>query len=471
MHSCLGGGNTSVPGKCFVLAMLVAFGTRVTWSQSPLDQLDDYVKHRMQDLHIPGLSLVVLEEGRIVKASGFGMANVESDSSATPETVYKIASLSKAFIASAIMLLMQEGKIRLDDPVSKYLDGTPETWNKITIRHLLTHISGIVRDPVDYHPYEERPIAAVIKDCYSLPLAFQPGDGWLYSNIGYFLLAQVITKASGKPWNEFIAERLFAPAQMTSTRLATFADIVPHRANGYHNTEAGMRNAENWIAIRPSGAFLSSALDLAKWDAFFNSTTLIAPSSRKLMLTPITLNNHTPVDYGFGWYVDRLFGHTRIHHDGQFPGFRSDYERFVDDKLTVIILANADNESVESLAIKVAGFYAPSLTLPPFTLTADVPHQPVAKGTPVTVRINAKDDGHAAPDTLVEMEIWDEAGKSVYKDHKQNEDFGAGQSNNYSFSWTPVEIGTYTINIGAYGPKWMPSYAWKENAATITVTQ
>jgi CubicO group peptidase (beta-lactamase class C family) len=471
MHLCLGGANISVPGKCFVLAILVAFGTRIVWSQSLLDQVDGYVKQRMQDLHIPGLSLVVLKDDRIVKASGFGMASVESDSPATPETVYKIASLSKAFIASAILLLLQEGKIGLDDRVSKYLDGAPETWNKITIRHLLTHTSGIVRDPADYHPYEERPITAVIKDSYSLPLAFQPGDGWLYSNIGYYVLAQVITKASGKPWNEFIAERLFAPAQMTSTRLATVADIVPHRANGYHHTEAGMQKAEDWIAIRPSGAFLSSVLDLARWDAFFDSNTLIMQSSRKLMLTPTNLNNHTPVDYGFGWYVDRLFGHRRIHHDGQFPGFRTDYERFVDDKLTVIILANADNQSVESLAIKVAGFYEPSLTLPPFTLTADVPHQPVAKGTPVTVRINAKDDGHAAPDTLVEMEIWDAAGKSVFKDHKQNEDFGAGQSNTYSFSWTPVEIGTYTINIGAYGPKWMPSYAWKENAATINVTQ
>lgn len=449
--------------------MLVVFGTHLAWAQSPPDQVDDYVRQRMHEMHIPGLSLVVLKEGRIVKASGFGLANVETDSPATPETVYKIASLSKAFIASAILLLMQDGKVRLDDHVSKYLDGAPETWNKITILQLLTHTSGLVRDPTDYHPYEERPITAVIKDSYSLPVAFQPGEGWCYSNIGYYVLAQVITKASGQPWNEFIAEHLLAPAQMTSTRLATVEDIVPHRANGYHNTEAGMQNAENWIAIRPSGAFLSSVLDLAKWDAFLDSTTLIAPSSRKLMFTPATLNNQTPVDYGFGWAVDRLFGHTRIHHDGQFPGFRADYERFEGDKLTVIILANSD-KSVESLAIRVAGFYEPSLTLPPFTLTANVPHHSVAKGTPVTVRINAKDDGHAAPHTIVEMEIWDAAGKSVYKDHKQNEDFRAGQSNDYSFSWTPAETGIYTVNIGAYGPKWMPSYAWTQNAATITVT-
>ena len=183
----------------------------------------------------------------------------------------------------------------------QYLDDPPDAWSRISIRHLLTHTSGLVRHPADYHPYENRPITAVIKDSYSLPLAFQPGEKWLYSNIGYYLLAQVITKASGTAWNEFIAGRLFTPAQMSSTRLAIVADIVPRRANGYHNTKVGMQNAENWIAIRPSGAFLSSVLDLAKWDAFLDSSTLIAPSSRKLMWTPVILNNHTPADYGFGW--------------------------------------------------------------------------------------------------------------------------------------------------------------------------
>jgi CubicO group peptidase (beta-lactamase class C family) len=456
--------------KCSNLLVIVLL-LSVSGLAQKAEPVDALVEKKMQAMHIPGLSLAVVKNSKVIKAAGYGMANLETGTAATPDTVYKTASLSKPVIAAAIMLLAQEDTITLDDRVNQYLDDPPGAWSRITIRHLLTHTSGLVRDPADYHPYEERPITAVIQDSYLLPLAFEPGDKWLYSNVGYYLLAQVITKASGKPWNEFIAERLFRPAQMTSTRLATVADIVPHRANGYHNTKAGMRNAENWIAIRPSGAFLSNVLDLAKWDTFLDSTTLIAPSSRKLMWTPVTLNNHTPVDYGLGWYVDRLFGHTRIHHDGQFPGFRSDYERFVDDKLTVIILANADNDRVEPLAIEVAGFYEPSLTIPPFTLTADIPHQPIAKGAPVTVSIKAKDDGHAAPDTLVEMEIWNAAGESVYKDHKQNENFDAGQSKNFTFSWTPVEPGTYTVNVGAYGPKWMPSYAWKENAATVTVTQ
>jgi len=136
--------------KSLALAILFVFSATVTWSRQPeADQVDDYVKQRMHELQIPGLSMAVVKEGRIVKASGYGMANVETSSPATPETVYKAASLSKPFIAAAILLLMQEGRIGLDDKVSKYVDDSPEKWKGITVRHLLTHTSGIVRDPVD----------------------------------------------------------------------------------------------------------------------------------------------------------------------------------------------------------------------------------------------------------------------------------------------------------------------------------
>jgi CubicO group peptidase (beta-lactamase class C family) len=281
---------------------------------------DALVEANMQKMHIPCLSLAAVKNGEVIRAAGYGIANLETGTPAAPETVYKTASLSKQVIAAAIMLLAQDGKVSLDDKINKYLDDPPEAWSHITIRHLLTHTSGLVRDPADYHPYEDRPITAVIKDSYSLPLAFQPGEKFLYSNIGYYVLAQLITKTAGEPWNQFIAERLFAPAHMTSTRLARVQDIVPHRAIGYHYTGTGMQNAENWIAIRPSGAFMSSVLDLANWGMFLDSTTLLTPSSRDLMWTPVTLNDRTTADYGFGWAVNSLFGHTRIHHDGQFPG-------------------------------------------------------------------------------------------------------------------------------------------------------
>ena len=423
----------------------------------------------MREMRIPGLVLAVLKHGKVVKVAGYGLANIETNTPTTPTTEFRIASLSKQFIATAIMLLVQEGKLGLDDRATKYLDGAPATWNEITIRQLLSHTSGLVRDPLDYHPYTDQPITDVIRDAYGLPLNSPPGDKWLYSNIGYYVLAQVITKVSGQPWETFIAERLFAPAHLTATRMGTVKEIVPNRASGYKEVNHSTVNAENWIAVRPSSAFISSVLDLAQWDAFMDSHDPLSPANRVLMRARALLNDKTPVDYGFGWYVDSFLGRARIHHDGQYPGFRADYERFEDDSLTVIVLANSDISDLQSLALKVAGFYAPALTMPPFTLSAEVAGQAVANTKPVAIRVTAKDDGNAAPNSVVEMEIWDAPGHAIYKEHKADESFGAGQAKVFTFSWTPTKAGTYSVNVGMYGPKWTPSYAWKENAATITV--
>lgn len=431
--------------------------------------LDSLVEKWMRDSRTPGLSLAVLRDGKLTTARGYGLANLETGTRVTPSTVFRIASLSKQFIATAIMLLVQEGRMSLDDHVTKYLSDAPVTWNDITIRQLLTHTSGLVRDPVDYHPYSEQPITDVIAAVYALPLASRPGDKWLYSNVGYYVLAEVISQVSGKPWDTFIAERLFAPAHMTATRTANVTDIVAQRASGYQWVNNTLVNAESWIAVRPSSAFLSSVLDLAAWDAYIDSTDPLSPASRRLMRTPAQLNDQTSVDYGFGWYVDSFLGRTRIHHDGQYPGFRTDYERFEDDRLSVIVLANSDQADLQSLAVKVAGFFAATLATPPFTLSAAVATQPVAGTSPVAVRIVAQDDGKAAPNSLVEMEIWDAAGKTIYKQHQSGENFDAGQTKTYTFDWTPTAVGTYSVNVGVYGPRWTPSYAWKEGAATITV--
>ena len=181
------------------------------------------------------------------------------------------------------------------------------------------------------------------------------------------------------------------------------------------------------------------------------------------------LKDNTPVGYGFGWYVDSFLGRTRIHHDGQYPGFRSDYERFEQDKLSVIVLANSDRVNLEPIAIKIAGIYEPKLITPPFTLSAEVHSGAATPGHSVEITVTATDDGKAAPDSLVEIEIWDESGVAVYKEHKAGQDFGAQESKTLRFSWTPARPGRYSVNVGAYGSKWVASYAWKENAASITV--
>ena len=150
--------------------------------------------------------------------------------------------------------------------------------------------------------------------------------------------------------------------------------------------------------MRASSAFLSTVLDLAKWDAFIDSPIPLTASSPALMRTPVRLNDGTSADYGFGWYVDSFLGRARIHHDGQYPGFRSDYERFENDRLSVIVLANSGSPRVESLAVKIAGLYAPALATPPFTdQRPRIPAQSVPSGHPVTIHITAKDGGKAAP--------------------------------------------------------------------------
>src|SRR5262245_30388277 len=280
------------------------------------DNVDDYIKSELQQQHIAGVSVAVIKDGKIVKVEGYGMANIELNVPARPETVYKIGSVSKQFIASGIMLLIDEGKISLDDKISKFLEGTPDTWKDITVRHLLTHTSGIVREAPGFDPMKIQPDADVIKTAYPLPLRFAPGEKWEYCNVGYFTLAEIIHKVSGKSWPDYLKERVFAPLEMNATRTTTMTDIVPNRAGGYIWRNGNQQNADVFFALRPSGAFLSTVLDLAKWDAALYTDRLLKQSARDQMWTRVKLNNGTSSDYGFGWELSTITGHRDVHHGG-----------------------------------------------------------------------------------------------------------------------------------------------------------
>lgn len=325
------------------------------------DKVDEYLKAEMQRAHIPGISVAVLKDGKIVKVEGYGLANVELNVPARAETVYKIGSVSKQFIASGIMLLIEEGRVSLDDKISKFLEGTPDTWKEITVRHLLTHTSGIVREAPGFDPLKIQNDADVIKTAYPLPLRFAPGEKWEYCNVGYFTLAEIIRKVTGKTWGDYLKERLFLPLEMNATRTTSITDIVENRANGYLWRDGKLQNADIYFALRPSGAFISTVLDLAKWDAALYSDRILKQSVRDQMWTPVKLNNGTTHPYGFGWELESVGGHKRVHHGGSLPGFRAAIARFVDDKLTVVILTNSDNANSSGLASGVAALYIPGL--------------------------------------------------------------------------------------------------------------
>lgn len=323
------------------------------------DKVDDFIKSEMQRQHIPGVSIAIIKDGKVIKNQGYGLANVETNTPVTSETVFKIGSISKPIIAMGIMLLVEEGKISLDDKVSKYLEGTPETWKDITVRHLLSHTSGIIREAPGFDPAKIQPDADVIKTAYQSPLVFTPGEKYQYCNVGYFSLAEIIRKVSGKPWSEFLSERILKPLGMNSTRTTTFDDIVPNRANGYSFRNNKLSNSEVYLALRPSGAFLSTISDLIKLEAALHGKDFLKPETRKMMWTPFKFNDGKDSNYGLGWTIDQVNGRKRIGHGGSLNGFRSYFARFVDDGVTVIVLTNLDQADSGELSKGIAAQYIP----------------------------------------------------------------------------------------------------------------
>jgi len=266
--------------------------------------IDDFVKGWMERHHVPAVSIAVIKDGVLVKGESYGLADVEHGVPARPDTVFKIGSVSKQFIAAGIMLLVQDGRIAVDDKVSRHLEGTPTTWEAITVRHLLTHTSGLVREAPGFDVYKLQPDIDVIKTGYPIPIRFGPGERYDYSNLGYFVLGEIIQRVSGKPWGDFLGERVFTPLGMTATRVTSLADIIPNRARGYAWKAGKLQNEDDWPGVRPSGAFLSTALDLAKWEAALLGDQVLKGSTKTTMWTRVTLNDGRTFPYGFGWQLD-----------------------------------------------------------------------------------------------------------------------------------------------------------------------
>jgi len=321
------------------------------------DTVDHFLAAEMSRRHIPGMSLAVVRAGKVIKAQGYGTADLEHQIPVTPETVFKIGSVSKQFFATGIMVLAQDGRLTLDDSIAKYFAGVPESWRGITLRHFLTHTSGILREGPAFDPLKIQPDSVVIQSAFPRPLEFPTGSKYQYCNVCYFTLADIIARVSGKPWEVFLAERLFRPMGMAATRTTTTTELVPHRARGYSWRDSGYVNAPELLALRPSGAFLSTVLDLAKWDAALYQDRVLTPASRAAMWTPVPLTGGGSSRYGFGLQLDSLDGHWRVHHGGSLPGFRAEMARFPDDSLTVIVLTNSNGANPQQIAGEIARIY------------------------------------------------------------------------------------------------------------------
>ena len=329
---------------------------------SPSDAVAQYVNAEMARQHIPGVALLVARNGEIVRAEGFGFANVELQVPVKPETLFQSGSVGKQFTATAIMMLVEEGKIGLDDSITKYLPEAPPAWKPVTIRHLLTHTGGFTDYPKDFDFRKDYSEADLLKIVAGIPLAFPPGTKWSYSNLGYLTLGVLIHRVTGTFYGDVLQARIFRPLGMQTTRIMSEADIIPNRASGYRLVKGELKNQE-WVSptlnTTADGSLYFSILDLARWDAALYTDKLLKRSSLEQMWTVARLNDGKPNSghYGFGWEITSSHGHRLIDHEGAWQGFKSQISRYVDDKLTVVVLADLAEADPGKIAEHVAEFY------------------------------------------------------------------------------------------------------------------
>jgi CubicO group peptidase (beta-lactamase class C family) len=308
---------------------------------------------------VPGASVLVSRDGVPVVQRSWGLANLEEGTAATPATNYRLASLTKQFTAAAILLLAENGRIRLEDGVRDWLPSLPEATSTVTIRHLLTHTSGIVA----YEDLIPASATAQVRDADVLELLetengtyFEPGTSYRYSNSGYALLALIIERASGMSFAQFLEERIFAPLGMhDSVAFEDGVSVVSDRAFGYRATADGWTRDDQSItsAVLGDGGIYTSIADLARWDVALYDERLLSAQSLRQAFTASTPTDKPDVSYGFGW---RLTGKT-MWHSGETRGFRNAILRIPDRRLTVVVLSNRNEGRPFDLARAIADLF------------------------------------------------------------------------------------------------------------------
>jgi CubicO group peptidase (beta-lactamase class C family) len=382
------------------LALSLLLGAQI----AAADKVDDYIRKEIARQRIPGLALGVVRDGKLVKSAGYGFADLDNDVKVTPDTVFEVASITKQFTATLIMMLVEEGKVRLDDKINAHLPNPPDKWKDITVRQLLNHTGGLAPLGNDFRSMVrllDVPTEAMYAAAKDDALTGAPGEAFSYSDVGYFLLGMIIEKATGKKYAEALSQRILSPLGMKSSRMLD--QLLPYKklAKGYtlyRGPEVGgMPTVVNIRRVSQRGltshyGLFSTVGDLAKWDAALYRESPVTQASLRLMWSPTVLNDGTKIPYGFGWNIASRLGYEYVYHSG-ITGTM--ILRVPELKLSVVVLTNlgkwssGNSTGADALMIarEVAGMVEPKFRLKPlpdadpvFTARARTAFEALAEG-------------------------------------------------------------------------------------------
>jgi CubicO group peptidase (beta-lactamase class C family) len=322
------------------LALVTAFGIVTTVRADELTtKFDEYMNACVAVNHFNG-AVLISKSGKILFSKGYGFANAEHEVPNTTRTKFRLGSITKQFTAMAVLILQERGKLKVEDPVGKYIDDAPKTWKSVTIRHLLTHTGGVpsYTDDPSYVRKMMMPetVKSMIARFRDKPLDFPPGEKFHYSNSGYFLLGAIVEKVSGKSYEAFLKEAIFDPLGMKDTGYDHHATLLPGRASGYSRRKDSLVNAEYLDMSQPyaAGSLYSTVEDLDRWNRALCEGKLISKESYAKMYTPVKN------DYAYGWTVKTAKGRREIGHGGGINGFATDILRYPDQSVCVVVLCN-----------------------------------------------------------------------------------------------------------------------------------
>lgn len=314
--------------------------------------VDAIAVRALEDVPLVGLSVAIARGGEIIHAKGYGYANLEHKVPATPETVYRIGSVGKQFTAAAILQLVEQGKLSLDDDLHEFLPDYPTGGRRVTIRQLLNHTSGIHSVTSIKRAMANRCLAVTQEQMIGwmseAPFDFEPGERYLYNNSGFWLLGVIIEQVSGRSYPDYVQAKLFEPLGLRGTYYDSDPRVIPNRAQGYTLDEGRLLNAEPNSPTRPyaAGAIISTVLDLIEWQQALLSGRVVSPASVETMTTPGRLNSGEAFPYGLALGLAEFEGHRKIGHGGGIIGFRTALSHYPDDELIIALITNTNGRDV-----------------------------------------------------------------------------------------------------------------------------